>query len=119
MKDSRVYYEVTAFTNRSGQLIAPEPLKPGRSHIELYVTPGPEAANNKDSLPYGPRKSIHGDAQLTVNGEPAGHAHFANVNVNAGETLDVGSDLGSPVSSEYKCPNRVSGKIDQVTIEIK
>jgi hypothetical protein len=27
--------------------------------------------------------------------------------------------LGSPVSSEYKSPNRFTGKIDLVTVELK
>jgi arylsulfatase A-like enzyme len=119
VKDSRVYYEVTAFTNRSGQLVASEALKPGRSHIELNVTPGPDASEGRDSPPYGPRKPISGDAQLKVNGQLFGRAHFANINVNAGETLDVGSDLGSPVSAEYKTPDRFNGKIEQVTIEFQ
>jgi hypothetical protein len=33
--------------------------------------------------------------------------------------LDVGSDLGSAVSSEYKSPNRFTGKIDSVTLELR
>jgi arylsulfatase A-like enzyme len=119
VKDNRVFYEVTAFTNRSGQLVASEPLAPGPAHIQLTVTPSPGEEQSKEALPYGPRKPIPGDAQLTVNGQPEGQAHFANINVVAGETLDIGSDLGSPVSSEYKSPNRFTGKIDLVTIELK
>jgi arylsulfatase len=41
------------------------------------------------------------------------------VNLAFNETLDVGSDLGSPVSTDYKSPNRFTGRIDKVTIELK
>lgn len=117
VKDNVVYYEINAFTNRSGQLVATEPLRPGRSHIEVTVTPE-GAAGNTDN-PIQPPKPAPGDAVLKVNGQAAGQAHFANVNVSASETLDIGSDLGSPVSSEYKSPNRFTGIIDLVTVELK
>jgi hypothetical protein len=31
----------------------------------------------------------------------------------------VGSDLGSAVSSAYRNPNRFTGKIDQVTVQLQ
>jgi arylsulfatase len=117
VKDNVVYYEINAYTNRSGQLVASEPLKPGKSHLELTVTPS--AASGVTDNPLTTRKAAEGDAVLKVNGQAAGQAHFANVNITANETLDIGSDLGSPVSSEYKSPNRFTGKIDVVTVELK
>jgi len=119
VKDGRVFYELNAFSNRSGQLVASEPLKPGRSHIQLSLTPAPDAGEIKDTVPLALRKPISGDAKLTVNGQVVGQAHFTNVNISGAKTLDIGSDLGSPVSPEYKSPNRFNGKIDLVTIEIK
>jgi len=118
VKEGRVFYELNAFSNRSGQIVATEPLKPGKSHIQVSLTPTPDTGDNKD-VPFALRKPIAGDAQLTVNGQVVGQAHFTNVNLSGGETLDIGSDLGSPVSPEYKSPNRFTGKIDLVTIEIK
>jgi arylsulfatase len=41
------------------------------------------------------------------------------VNLSFSETLDIGSDFGSPVSLEYKSPYRFTGKIDTVKIELK
>ncbi|MFZ1084486.1 MAG: arylsulfatase [Terracidiphilus sp.] len=117
VKDNVVYYEINAYANRSGQLVASEPLKPGKSHLELAVTPS--AANGAADIAFTSRRASEGDAVLKVNGQAAGQAHFANVNVSPGETLDIGSDLGSPVSSEYKSPNRFTGKIDLVTVELK
>jgi arylsulfatase len=55
-----------------------------------------------------------------VNGVEQGRANFTNINGSSyTETLDVGSDLGSPVSSAYKTPNRFTGKIDEITVELK
>ena len=39
--------------------------------------------------------------------------------LRAGETLDLGSDLGSPVSLEYKTPYRFTGEIEKVSVELK
>jgi arylsulfatase len=117
VKDNVVYYEINGYTNRSGQLVATEPLRPGKSHIELTVTP--ETASGPADNPLTTRKASPGDAVLKVNGQAAGQSHFANVNITANETFDIGSDLGTPVSSEYKSPNRFTGKLDLVTVELK
>ncbi len=59
-------------------------------------------------------------ASLTINGVSQGKASFTNLNGSSyTETLDVGSDLGSPVSSVYQVPSRFAGKIDEVTIQLK
>jgi arylsulfatase len=60
-----------------------------------------------------------GEVLLNVNGKQQ-EAHFANVLGTMGwETLDVGSDLGSAVSSEYTSPNRFTGTIQSVQVELK
>jgi hypothetical protein len=53
--------------------------------------------------------------KLSVNGVSVGEAQFSSIYAG-GETLDVGSDLGSPVSPEYKSPYRFTGKISEVRI---
>ena len=60
-----------------------------------------------------------GTAHLNVNGEAQGSAAIANFTSSYAETLDVGSDLGSPVSTAYPSPNRFTGTIDRVTVEIR
>jgi arylsulfatase len=35
------------------------------------------------------------------------------------ETLDVGEDTGTPVTLDYKVPNKFTGKIEKVTVELK
>ena len=119
VKDQRVIYEVNAYGNRAGQLVASETLKPGKAHIVLNLIPDAADSVKKETTPFSPRFSIAGVAELTINGQAQGQAMFENVNATYSETLDIGSDLGSPVSSDYKSPNRFNGKIDKVTVEIK
>ena len=117
VKDRRVIYEINAYGNRSGQLVATDPLAPGKAHVVLSLVPN-EAVGKEDAA-FAQRHPIPGTAQLSVNGQPEGQAQFANVNLRFGETLDIGSDLGSPVSPDYRTPDRFTGQIDKVTIEIK
>jgi arylsulfatase len=118
VKDQHVVYEVNAYGNRSGQLVSTEPIKPGRAHIVLKLIPNADDLAKTDASPYSLRHPISAVAQLTVNGTPEGEAQFKNVNATASETLDVGSDLGSSVSPDYKSPNRFTGKIDTVKIQL-
>lgn len=117
VKNQRVVYEINAFGHRSGQLVASTPLQPGKAHIVLNLTPNESGTSNP--VPFGPLNPVSAVGQLSVNGEPEGETQFTNVHVAFNETLDIGSDLGSPVSPDYKSPNRFTGKIDKVTIEIK
>jgi len=119
VKDSRLFYEVNVGNDHSDQLVANTTLRPGLQHIRLSVTPDPAAtpaASNAQGLAFhGP---VAGEVRLSLNGASVGEAHFSGI-YGSGESLDVGSDLGSPVSLEYKTPDRFTGQIDLVKIEIK
>jgi hypothetical protein len=78
----------------------------------------PNELAKKDDVPFGPRQAMPATGQLSINGRAQGEAQFANVNLSYGETLDVGSDLGSPVCPDYKSPFQFTGKIDTVRIEL-
>jgi hypothetical protein len=109
-----IVYEANAFGNRAGRLVSQTPLRPGRAHIVLKVAVQPIAGSPVGSV------AKAGSAQLTINGTEQGNANFTNINGSSyTETLDVGSDLGSAVSSAYRSPNRFTGKIDQVTIQLQ
>jgi arylsulfatase A-like enzyme len=110
VQDGNVVYEVNAFGNRAGRLVSPGKLQPGNAHIVLTVDP--------DGAASGQVKP--GTALLTINGVAQGKAAFTNLNGSSyTETLDVGSDLGSPVSTAYPSPDRFTGTIDRVTVEIR
>lgn len=121
VKDNHVIYEINAFGNRSGQLVASDALAPGKAHILLDLALDLAAGGDSTATaaPFAARGPHPGTGRLSINGNPEGETHFLNVSGGSGETLDVGSDLGSPVSPDYQSPNRFTGKIDQVTIELK
>ena len=117
VKDRHVIYEINAFGNRSGQLVATDPLQPGKAHIVLNLAPSEET--QQSDLPFQARQPLPAVGTLSINGKAEGEAKFANVNLGFNETLDIGSDLGSPVSREYKTPDRFSGTVDKVVIALQ
>jgi arylsulfatase A-like enzyme len=113
VKDRHIVYEINAYGNRTGQLVSLHTLKPGKAHIVLQVELQPAATKANTSTPL----AKPGNASLTVNGVAEGSAKFTNIEGSSyTETLDVGRDLGSPVSSSYTSPNRFTGSIESVTI---
>jgi arylsulfatase len=113
VKDRHVFYEVTANGRRAGRIVSAERLPAGVNHIELEVIPDPLPAGRD---PAGVRP---GKVLLNVNGKQQ-QEQFSNVMGTMGwETLDIGSDLGSAVSSEYTSPNRFTGTIRSVQVELK
>jgi arylsulfatase len=60
-----------------------------------------------------------GKASLSVNGKLAGQGGWGNFANNFRETLDVGEDLGTPVSSAYRSPYAFTGTIETVAFDLK
>ncbi len=85
-------------------------LAPGKHRIEVSETiakPGAPA-----------------DVVVQVDGKEVARAHVKRTvpgAFTASETLDVGVDLGSPVSLDYfdRAPFKFDGKIEKVTVELK
>jgi arylsulfatase len=116
IKQGRVTYETSSFGYMSGSLVSSEPLAAGKASIVLEVTPaGREQAAGQFNLALRPPVPV--TARLTVNGKPAGESRLASYG-GAGDTLDIGSDLVSPVSTKYASPFTFTGKIDNVTIDL-
>jgi len=119
LKDRHVVYEVNAYGKRSGRIVSSEALADGRAHIELQVLPDPATPGAATPSILGPRGVRPGKVVLSVNGKQQ-EERFANVAGSSGtETLDVGSDLGSPVSTDYSSPARFTGTIETIKVELK
>ena len=119
VKDNHLYYEVNVANDHSEQVVSKTPIHPGVQHIQLNVTPAPDNSAHTSGEPgFYSRRLVPGDVKLSVNGVSVGEAQFTSIYAG-GETLDVGSDLGSPVSPEYKSPYRFTGKINTVTFELQ
>jgi arylsulfatase len=116
VQDGRVHFEINSFGNPAGELVSQNALTQGHSTIVVEVTPvSKQEAKSKMPFP--------GNGTLTINGTRAAATEFANIPPSGGywspaESLDVGSDLGSAVSSHYQVPFRFTGKIDTVTLEL-
>jgi arylsulfatase len=62
-----------------------------------------------------------GTGRLFVNGSKVGEGKFAHVvpvRYSATETLDLGIDLGEPVSTQYQGPFPFTGKLKRVKFEV-
>ncbi|WP_263374416.1 arylsulfatase [Granulicella aggregans] len=119
IKDRHVVYEVNAYGKSSGRIVSTDALPDGPAHIVLEVLPDPAPAGAGGVTILGPRGVRAGKVSLAVNGKQQQEV-FANLLGASGtETLDVGSDLGSAVSKDYTSPNRFTGTIEKVQLELK
>lgn len=108
MKDGYLNYEYNMFQIKRTKLRSAEKLSPGRSVIEITLTPRGD----------GILKS--GDVVIKVNGEQVATGTvptLANLVFNT-EGFDVGTDLGSPVSMAYyhEAPFPFNGTIESLKV---
>ncbi len=59
-----------------------------------------------------------GIGRLYVNGRQVGEGRISKITYGSYDTLDIGADLGTPVSGEYKVPFSFSGSLDTVQVEL-
>jgi len=99
-------------------VVSSEPLEAGKAEIVLDFTPDKVAMSGGLSLllTSGP-----GVARLSVNGKPAVETKIASFGGYGFyfETFDVGSDLGTAVSSNYSSPFAFTGKIETVRVDVQ
>lgn len=116
LKDGWLVYETNAYGDPQGRVASSKPLAPGRNRITLDFK-ADDAPLVVDSYP---GRSLRGGvASLSVNGKLVGQGKIGVLGGFYTETLDVGRDLGSPVSKDYSVPFAFTGKIDTVTVDIK
>lgn len=112
IKDGRVMYETSAYGHVDGSLVSSEMLTPGKTKIEVEIKP----AESAQAGPSGFRRSFTMMARLILNGKVVREVNLKMA--PSGDTLDIGSDLVSPVSTKYVCPFAFTGKIESVTIDL-
>jgi arylsulfatase len=110
VKDGMLHYEYNLFEIQRTRLVAKEKLPTGKVRIEVET----EYAVKK---PAGPL-----NVALKVNGAVVAKGQVpisAPLLFTANDCLDVGTDLGSPVSLDYfdRAPFAFNGKINEVKVK--
>lgn len=116
VQDGHVIFENNASGAIRDRIVSPAKLPVGKVRIALDYTADasvPPAVNASE------RKVKGGLGRLSINGIGAGEARYAIFWGYSNETLDLGSDTGSPVSKGYQSPFPFSGRVDKVTIQLK
>lgn len=116
IKDGRVIYESNASGAVRHRIVSTVKLPAGKVRIALDYTvdsiaPAKQADNG--------RKVKQGTGKLAVNGVPAGEARYAIFRGYSNETLDVGRDTGSAVSTEYASPFPFTGTVEKVALKLR
>lgn len=125
VKDKHIHFEINSSGHNSGEMISKKELPAGHSMIIVNVIPEPAKPLPADATPAMKQQAMPFPAKgrMELNGAEEATTNFLNVPAGGGywsaaESLDVGSDLGSAVSDEYMSPNRFTGKINTVTLEL-
>lgn len=119
VKDGRLVYEANAHGHRTGQIVSTTALPKGK--VKVAFTFSPDSTTPPPTAQPGQQATaVPGTGRLFVNGQPAGEGRIAKIAFsNAYDSLDIGSDLGTPVSNDYKVPYAFSGKLDKVEVELR
>ncbi|WP_018268308.1 arylsulfatase [Methylosinus sp. LW4] len=124
VKDGKLIYQNNLFGQTLEKLVASKPLPRGKVTIlyefdvDFSLT---EAAKGLLSSALV-AKARPGRARLAVNGEEVASGHlslFGGFRSIGTETLDIGKDLGSPVSPDYASPFAFTGRVEKVEIDLK
>src|ERR1700759_3087798 len=89
--------------------------------VKTEVNPNPPRPAGAE--PLRGASPFPGNGTMKINGAEAGRTAFVNIPASGGywspaESFDIGGNLGSPVSKEYTSPNRFTGVIDSVTLQL-
>jgi arylsulfatase len=118
VKDGHLVYEANAHGNRTGHIVSKNRLPMGKLRVTFEFTPD-SATPPPAAQPGQPAVAVPGTGRLSVNGELVGEGRIAKLVYAPYESLDIGSDLGSPVSNDYKVPFAFNGKLGKVEVELR
>ena len=114
IQDGYLHYEYNAFEIERTKLKSAEKLPIGDLKIEVKL-------NKKPSVD-GIKHLSSGDLQILVNGKAIAQGtipKLVSFGFTVNETFDIGSDVGSPVSSAYydQAPFAYNGKINNLNVK--
>ncbi|WP_125721183.1 arylsulfatase [Flavobacterium ustbae] len=113
VEDGIIKYEYNLFEVKRTKISSKEKLKPGKAVIEVTLQPKASPLS----------KMLHSaDLTIKANGKEVAKGEIPiliTLGFTANECLDIGTDLGSPVSQSYydKAPFKFNGTINSVDIK--
>ena len=115
IREGRLVYAANSNGQRTGYIASAQTLPAGRHRVAFeFVAASPTAAAGVS--PATPPPQPPGKGKLFVDGQPVGEGDISRITYGPYESLDIGEDLGSPVSSDYTVPYRFNGEILEVKI---
>ena len=114
VKNGRLVYAANAHGNQTGHIVSTIALPKGNVQVGFVYTPDEKVVGNV------PRTQVvSGKGRLLINGQIVGEGRIGKIVYSPTESLDIGADLGSSVSNDYKTPFIFPGKIDKVLVELR
>jgi arylsulfatase A-like enzyme len=120
VKSGKVIYEASSFGPDHQRLVTSDPLPVGKVQVVFEFIPDKGVPPTFDDFPFVEPNSS-GVALISINGKKTAEGHFSRLggfDAALEETLDIGSDSGSPVTNAYESPFAFTGNIDKVKIEL-
>jgi hypothetical protein len=118
VKDGHLVCESDGFGPNHQKLVSSEALPAGMVEVVFEVEKG--ALSPQDQIgPFDNSGDIGRLGRLFINGKLNGEAQFKSFGSLGWETLDIGSDTGTPVSDAYSVPFAFTGQIEKVTVELQ
>ena len=114
VKNGRLVYAANAHGNQTGHIVSNVALPKGNVQVGFIFTPDEKAVGTPSNAP-----TVSGKGRLLINGQTVGEGSISKIIYSPTESLDIGADLGSPVSDDYKTPFTFTGAIDKVLVELR
>ncbi|MFT9251533.1 MAG: arylsulfatase [Acetobacter okinawensis] len=121
-QNHHLVYQANSNGYTVGKIRSNSPLNAGKHHIVVSVEPANTATSGAPT-PHAKNlgwltshKPTPGNVTITLDGKASNTVHFANVAVQTSETLDIGQDLGSAVSTDYTAPAAFSGTVEKLVV---
>lgn len=122
VKNGHAVYEANVFGRTHQRIESADPLPTGKVQIVFDYVADPTTAGAGGWRNLLGTTVGSGTGTLSVDGKTQGTLHFApfgGFRSSIAETLDVGKDLGSSVSSNYNGPFPFTGKVETVNIHLQ
>jgi arylsulfatase len=120
VKNGKLTYEADSFRPDHQKLVSSEPLPVGKVQVAFEFNADKSVAPSVDVSLLAERDT-GGTGRISINGKQVAEGHFTRLGgfgSYSEETLDIGSDTGSPVTSAYEAPFAFTGKIEKITIDL-